>query len=468
MGDHSSMLDDIEKRYGTTYMVELRESEPSLISDEDGLKKAIRLLIHGDSDHDLSRRDLMVRAKSLQKDELIPDNWASDGSLKDTKRAWNTKEERDTANDVMSGLESALHDALGDEECCGDCCCYWLWVMDWAGGNPDEPYVVIYQNHEDLLAAPFSFDDDGKITIDIEAAVKVRRITSYVERKKPAQTEKRTAAWAARERRKARAQLLDKTYERRHCVPGVELREIGDGLIKAVGCASVTERSYEVLDWEETVRGGAFKRTLAEKPDVVYLANHEGMPLARTTTDSLTLEEDWRGLQYDADLQDHDPDVIQLRPKLERGDMNESSFAFRVREQEWDADYRKRDLLDLGLHKGDVSVVNFGANDSTTAGIRALHGGDFEHLSGALRELRAGKALSGTNEEVLTRVLDLVAKADEDVDEAQPLLARVLGVANPDDDKPDEEDEPERGRVVVSSYAGIARAKRAALMGSVR
>jgi HK97 family phage prohead protease len=456
MGEHTLMLDEAEKRLLTE-----SEENVSLISDEDSLKKAIRKVNHGDSNYDRLRIGVRQGAEGLKMADLLPDNWAEDGSL---------KEKRDTAQDLMSGLEATLQDLIGDDSC-GDFCCGWLWVMDWYGGNDTEGYMVVYQLDRDCMAAPFSFDDDGKIIINIDEAKKVRRITSFIERAKPESNEKRSAAWVAKERRKMRAQLLDKTYERRHCIPGVELRDAGEGLIKAIGCASVTERSYEVLDWEETIRGGAFKRTLAEKPDVVYLANHEGMPLARTTTNSLTLEEDWRGLQYDADLQDHDPDVIQLRPKLERGDMNESSFAFRVTEQEWDKDYRERNILAVGLHKGDVSVVNFGANDSTTAGIRSFHGGDFEDLSGALRELRAGKALSGSNEDVLTRVLDLVAKADENVDEAQPLLAHVLGVPNPDKDEPEEdepEDEPERSRLVVSSYTSIARAKRAALMGVTR
>ena len=50
--------------------------------------------------------------------------------------------------------------------------------------------------------------------------------------------------------------------------------------------------------------------------------------------------------------------------------MDEMSFAFRVKAQEWSQDETERRITELSLHKGDVSVVNFGANPATTAQIR--------------------------------------------------------------------------------------------------
>jgi hypothetical protein len=368
---------------------------------------------------------------------MIPDNWAHDGSLRETTGAWSSEEERSTYKDLRQALESAISDKLNDGASDEDYC--YVWVADFT----DE--WVVYEYKGDLFQCDYSEAED---TIVLADPVKVRTVTNYVETNAK---KTRTAAWSARESRKAKAELREKTYERRHCTPGLQVREAQDGNLLAIGCASTTEHAYEVLDWSETIVRGAFKRTLAANPDVVYLANHEGMTLARTTTESLDLEEDMRGLQYQARLQSHDPDVLALRPKLERGDMNESSFAFRVNEQEWDADYRNRSILEVNLHKGDVSVVNFGANDTTSAGMRALRGVGFEHLSGALQELRAGKALSGSNEQTLARVLELVAEADESVDEAQPLLAQVLGVANPEDE--DEDSTPTRSAAMLTDAA---------------
>lgn len=430
------------------------------ISSEDDLKKAIRAVLRDGEDE--TRLQIIDAARSLKLGELIPDAWGEGGKV----------EQRDTANDVSSGLESALTDALGDGDCCCGCDCYYLWVQDWlGGGEEDSPYTVIYQYHGDMFSAPFSFDDAGKITIDVEAAVKVRRITYFIERAKPKQ---RTAAWGARELRKAKAEMLSSTWERRDWqrsfgVSDLEIRDRDDGLKWVGGYASVFEREYEVGYYTEVVDQRAANRTLSENPDTVFLLNHAGAPLARTITDaipggeykSLQLDAPSKGLRYDAGLQIHDPDVQSLIPKFERKDLSESSFAFLVRDQDWDADFTKRRILDFSLHKGDVSVVNYGANPAATAGLRALRAmGSADTIVDALLELRAGKKLSSANEEALSRVLALVAEADESVDEAQPLLARVLGVENPDDTDGDGEDDGERSLAVVPSYASIARAKR--------
>jgi HK97 family phage prohead protease len=244
-------------------------------------------------------------------------------------------------------------------------------------------------------------------------------------------SEQRTAAWAAKERRKARAALVEGMPERRYWQPawgpvGIEVRQHTDGIVKIGGFASVTEVWYEVGDYEERAVRGSFKRTLGEQPDVMFLANHTDMPLARTKTQSLTLEEPRKGLSYDADLQSHDPDVKRLLPKLEREDMDESSFAFRARDQEWDTDYRKRSLIDIGLHKGDVSVVNYGANPAATVGLRAFEDLGVEHLGEAMMEARAGKAISSKNEaeikDAIAKLEGLLAKPEPESEPELPLV----------------------------------------------
>lgn len=248
-------------------------------------------------------------------------------------------------------------------------------------------------------------------------------------------SEKRTAAWAAKERRKARAELVEGMPERRYWQPawgtvGLEIREHQNSIIQVGGYASVTEVWYEVGDYEERAVRGSFKRTLGENPDVMFLANHADMPLGRTKTKSLALEELRRGLRYDVDLQSHDPDVKRLLPKLEREDMDESSFAFRARDQEWDADYTKRSLIDIGLHKGDVSVVNYGANPAASAGLRAFEDLGIEHLGDAMMEARAGKAISSKNEAEIKAAIDkltgLLDKPAEPEAEAELPLADVI------------------------------------------
>ena len=133
------------------------------------------------------------------------------------------------------------------------------------------------------------------------------------------------------------------------------------------------------VGWVEQLGRNAYDATLRESPDLHLLINHEGMPLARTKSGTLHLSVDDQGLKVVAELNRNDPDVQRLEPKMWRGDMDEMSFAFRVRKQEWSAapgfeddDQSLRTITDVNLHKGDVSIVNFGANPTTSAEIKSV------------------------------------------------------------------------------------------------
>jgi phage head maturation protease len=45
---------------------------------------------------------------------------------------------------------------------------------------------------------------------------------------------------------------------------------------------------------------------------------------------------------------------------------HECSFAFRMVRQRWDDEYENRELLEVDIHRGDVSIVTFGANPNTS------------------------------------------------------------------------------------------------------
>ena len=192
--------------------------------------------------------------------------------------------------------------------------------------------------------------------------------------------------------------LLIDAPERRnvHCTE-FELRSDGNTL-RLEGYASVFDKPYEVNGgpngngWDEIVTRSAFERTLSENPDVHLLINHDGLPLARTKSGTLHLSTDSTGLLTRADLDRRDPDVKSLEIKMERGDLDEMSFAFRVKRQSWSADDTVRSLEEISLHKGDVSVVNWGANPNTSAkilrnAVRMLANGEIRQDQ--LAELRA-------------------------------------------------------------------------------
>jgi HK97 family phage prohead protease len=153
----------------------------------------------------------------------------------------------------------------------------------------------------------------------------------------------------------------------------VELRAKPNGTggetLLFTGYASVTEAPYEMQDWlgpfTEVIRQGAFKKTLNDGADVPFLINHSGMTLARTKSGTLRLSEDDTGLYSEADLDPASPTVQALRSAMERGDVDEMSFAFWIMRRQWSPDFEQLDILEVNLNKGDVSVVNYGANPAT-------------------------------------------------------------------------------------------------------
>jgi HK97 family phage prohead protease len=146
------------------------------------------------------------------------------------------------------------------------------------------------------------------------------------------------------------------------------------------GYASVYDEWYDVAGgpeqggWRERILPGAAKRTLRAKPDVRLLLDHSGMPIARTKSGTLLLEEDARGLLALAPTLDtRDPDVQRVGVKMERHDVDSMSFAFRVTRQDWNPEYTERTIREfaLDIEGSDVSIVTFPANKAAIASIRS-------------------------------------------------------------------------------------------------
>ncbi|GAA2681759.1 HK97 family phage prohead protease [Actinoplanes palleronii] len=168
-----------------------------------------------------------------------------------------------------------------------------------------------------------------------------------------------------------------------------QLRAGDAGATALDGYASITGSPYSVRDWlgeyDETIEPGAFKKTLAEKDDVRLLLNHDGLPLARTSSGTMTLSEDGQGLHVVAELDRRSSLVNDVAVAMERGDLTEMSFAFSATRQEWNEDYTERFIREVKLF--DVSVVTYPANPATTVKLR---GADLDELQDdELRELVA-------------------------------------------------------------------------------
>jgi HK97 family phage prohead protease len=233
----------------------------------------------------------------------------------------------------------------------------------------------------------------------------------------------------------------------------VSIRAAADGTggtrLLFTGYASIVEAPYTMCDWygdyTEMIRGGAFTKTLNEKPDVIFCLNHDwnGAPMARTKAGTLRLSEDSTGLLTEADLDGQRSDVYQVQSAMDAGELDAMSFAFWVTRQMWSPDFDQRDIQELDMDGGDTSVVTWPANPATT-GTTALRKRAAAALARsrvpqliverARAEKRAGATLSAATISTLQEVLDLIAEADIAVDAAQPLLAELMGVTNPDDD----------------------------------
>ena len=137
---------------------------------------------------------------------------------------------------------------------------------------------------------------------------------------------------------------------------------------------------YAAVFNQETVIGGMFREQIAKgafasaigRDDVVFLVNHDGLPLARTRSGTLTLREDDHGLFIESELDSSDPDVQKIIPKMKRGDLDKMSFGFFPTKQEWDEseDLPLRTVTEAGLF--DVSIVTQPAYDGTDIGLRSL------------------------------------------------------------------------------------------------
>jgi hypothetical protein len=153
----------------------------------------------------------------------------------------------------------------------------------------------------------------------------------------------------------------------------LEMRADADDRLTFEGIASVVDTPYVVRDhfgeFAETIAPGAFNRTIKQKADVRLLVNHDGVPLARTKSKTLSLAADPH-LRAMASLDPANPTVQEIRSAMSRGDIDQMSIGFRVKDQEWSKDYTERIIREIELF--DVSIVTFPASSTTSATVRSF------------------------------------------------------------------------------------------------
>jgi HK97 family phage prohead protease len=239
---------------------------------------------------------------------------------------------------------------------------------------------------------------------------------------------------------------MKKIERRTFTVRDVEARQAEDGTMTLRGYAAVFNDASVPLPFIETIAPGAFRKTLSETPDVRLLINHEGLPLARTKNGTLTLTEDDRGLYMDAQIADTNEgrDLYKL---VERGDVDQMSFAFRVIRQKWSEDRTTRTLTEVSLADGDVSVVTYPAYPTTTVEAR-------EALRTAIEAIKEGREITGESLAVLNTIFQDLSEGHDYIMKAVEMMAMLTG------GEPEEEievEEPEVEEVPVEPVATAAR-----------
>ena len=154
-------------------------------------------------------------------------------------------------------------------------------------------------------------------------------------------------------------------------VSNIEVRN-DDGKNVVVGYGAVfNSESNDLGGFVEYIAPGAFDGRLED--DVRFLINHDGLPLARTTNNTLRLSVDEKGLKYEADM----PDTTlanDLMTLLKNGTISQSSFAFTVEDDSWrNEDGKNIRTINKVSRLYDVSSVTYPAyNEAGSFALRSL------------------------------------------------------------------------------------------------
>lgn len=168
---------------------------------------------------------------------------------------------------------------------------------------------------------------------------------------------------------------VDKSMRRHFAFVVEEVRDSGakDVLYEVRGHAAVfDEWSLDLGGFRERIMPGAFDPVLAREPHVVHVWDHDTQRvLSSTPNGTLKLAADDEGLAYQSRVAPTSY-AKDLKVLLERGDIDQSSFAFTVARDEWrivdegGEEIVERSILEVrDLY--DVTTTAMGAYPQTTS-----------------------------------------------------------------------------------------------------
>jgi HK97 family phage prohead protease len=124
---------------------------------------------------------------------------------------------------------------------------------------------------------------------------------------------------------------------------------------------------YEVHDqygsFTERMAPGAARNVIDH--DCRFLLNHEGLPMARTTSGTLSLRDSDEGLLFEARLDARMQISNDVAVAVARGDISQCSAGFIVAKDDWNEAQEDRTIFELRSLL-DVSAVTFPASPTTS------------------------------------------------------------------------------------------------------
>ena len=172
-----------------------------------------------------------------------------------------------------------------------------------------------------------------------------------------------------------------------------------DGKEVVIGYGSIfNSRSENLGNFYEYISPTAISQETIERSDVRALINHDSnLILARSTTGTLDLSVDEKGLKYSFEI----PETSygkDLAINMKNGNLNQSSFAFTVGDDEWSTDDDGNDIRTItAIDKlYDISVVSYPA---------------YSQAASDLVVAQRGLAMYKEKQEIKEEETDLVARS---------------------------------------------------------
>lgn len=207
------------------------------------------------------------------------------------------------------------------------------------------------------------------------------------------------------------------------------LKGVDGGKDKITGYAAVFNKLSEDLGgFREKIDPGAFADVL--EGDTRALKNHNSdYVLGRTTSGTLKLKEDDTGLRYEI-IPPETQWAKDLMVSIDRGDITQSSFGFRVADDKWETQGEEniRTIIKIA-ELPDVSPVTYPAYPDTNVQMRTVManaGIKYDELSRVLirteNKLELTEQDKRTITDVINTLLPLIEIDKEGANQDEPML----------------------------------------------